>query len=67
MTAPQPKSGILDIEAYVGGASKIAGVDRVIKLSSNEGAFGPPPGAQAAFARLAGELLAHSPLRQGRP
>jgi histidinol-phosphate aminotransferase len=56
MSAPQPKPGILDIEAYVGGASKIAGVDRIIKLSSNEGALGASPRAVEAYRAVAGDL-----------
>ena len=36
--------------SYVGGESVLPGQNRVIKLSSNEGAFGPPPGAIAAAA-----------------
>ncbi len=43
--APIPRPDILALDAYVGGGSSLAGVERVIKLSSNEGAFGPPPGA----------------------
>jgi histidinol-phosphate aminotransferase len=38
------------IAPYVGGESSIPGVARIIKLSSNEGAFGPPPAARAAIA-----------------
>lgn len=53
---PQPREGILGIAPYVGGESKVAGQNRTIKLSSNEGAFGVPPGAQAAYAALAGEV-----------
>jgi histidinol-phosphate aminotransferase len=53
---PQPREGILGIAPYVGGESKAAGPNRTIKLSSNEGAFGVPPGARAAYAALAGEL-----------
>jgi histidinol-phosphate aminotransferase len=56
MTRPVPRAEVLRIEAYVGGESKLPGVNRIIKLSSNEGPFGPAPGAQAAFARVAGEL-----------
>jgi histidinol-phosphate aminotransferase len=56
MILPQPKPGILDIEAYVGGASKIAGVERVIKLSSNEGALGPSPRAVEAYRAVAAEM-----------
>ena len=50
-----PRPSILSVEPYVGGESKVPGVNRVIKLSSNEGAFGPPPGAIAAIADAAKE------------
>jgi histidinol-phosphate aminotransferase len=53
MTAPSPRPEILTIHPYVGGESTIAGANRTIKLSSNEGAFGVPPGAQAAIAAAA--------------
>ena len=53
--SPRPRAGILQIAPYVGGESTIPGVNRICKLSSNEGAFGVPPGAQAAYSRLAGE------------
>ena len=56
MSALLPRPSILSIEPYVGGESKIPGVNRIIKLSSNEGAFGVPPGVQAAYAKLATEL-----------
>lgn len=56
MTAPAPRPEILSIKPYVGGLSTLDGVNRTIKLSSNEGAFGPPPAAAAAFQRMAGEL-----------
>ena len=56
MTAPGPRPEILRISPYIGGESTIPGVNRTVKLSSNEGAFGVPPGAQAAFTRMAGEL-----------
>jgi histidinol-phosphate aminotransferase len=56
MTAPRPRDDVMKIHAYVGGESKIPGVNRIIKLSSNEGAFGPPQAAQAAFARVAAEI-----------
>jgi histidinol-phosphate aminotransferase len=51
----QPRPSILSIEPYVGGESKIPGVNRIIKLSSNEGAFGPPPGAIEAIRAAATE------------
>ena len=56
MTALLPRPSILTIEPYVGGESKIPGVNRIIKLSSNEGAFGVPPGAQAAYLAQAADL-----------
>jgi len=49
----RPRPEILGIAAYVGGESSIAGANRVIKLSSNEGAFGA---AQAAFAAAAADM-----------
>lgn len=54
--APRPRPEILDIAAYVAGESQLPGVNRILKLSSNEGAFGPPPGARAALARAAEEM-----------
>jgi histidinol-phosphate aminotransferase len=56
MAAPRPRPEILTIKPYVGGESNVEGVNRVTKLSSNEGAFGVPPGAVAAYQALAGEL-----------
>ncbi|MSO97191.1 MAG: histidinol-phosphate transaminase [Rhodospirillaceae bacterium] len=50
MTLPQPRPGVMDIPLYEGGKSRIQGVSRVIKLSSNEAALGPSPLALAAFA-----------------
>lgn len=44
---PQPK--ILDIELYVGGKGHLAGIENVVKLSSNENPHGPSPKAKAAF------------------
>jgi histidinol-phosphate aminotransferase len=56
MSGPIPRPSILTIEPYVAGESKLAGINRVIKLSSNEGAFGPPPGAVAASEAAARDL-----------
>jgi histidinol-phosphate aminotransferase len=56
MPTPQPRPTILSIEPYVGGESKIPGVNRIIKLSSNEGAFGVPPSARAAMVEAAAEM-----------
>lgn len=55
-TSPTPRAEVLRIAAYVAGEAKIGGANRVVKLSSNEGAFGPPPSASAAYARIAAEL-----------
>jgi len=52
----KPRPDILKIHPYTPGISKIAGVDRIVKLSSNEGAFGPPPGIVPAIAALSGTL-----------
>jgi histidinol-phosphate aminotransferase len=51
-----PRPGILEIEPYVGGESRIEGGARIIKLSSNEGALGPSPSAVAAYREAAAEL-----------
>lgn len=48
-SGPQPRDAVYSVEPYIGGESKLGGVDRVIKLSSNEGAFGVPPGAVDAM------------------
>ena len=55
-SGPQPRAAVLAIHAYVAGEAKLPGVNRIIKLSSNEGAFGPPPAAQAAYAKLAADI-----------
>ncbi|CAO3356850.1 histidinol-phosphate transaminase [Azospirillum melinis] len=48
---PQPRPGILDIAAYVGGEHQ-----GHIRLASNEGALGPSPKAMEAYAAAAGTL-----------
>jgi len=52
----QPRPSILKVSPYVGGEAELAGVNQVVKLSSNEGAFGPPAAAIAAARQAAGEL-----------
>lgn len=52
--APQP--GIMEISLYEGGASKVAGVENVVKLSSNENPFGPSDKAREAVIRAAHAL-----------
>mgnify|MGYP000150259629 FL=1 len=56
MSNPVPRPGIMGIDPYVGGESSLNGRDKVIKLSSNESAFGPSPKAAAAYNDAAGEL-----------
>ncbi len=56
MSSPIPKPGILDISPYMGGESEIEGVQRVIKLASNEGALGPSPKAMEAYRQEAETL-----------
>ena len=53
---PSPRPGILEVEPYIGGESAIEGMPRVVKLSSNENAFGPSPKAMAAYARFAPQI-----------
>jgi histidinol-phosphate aminotransferase len=58
--APQPKSGIETIHAYVPGKSGPK-TGKVYKLSSNESPLGPSPLAIAAYAAKANEGLARYP------
>src|SRR5271166_6406430 len=53
---PQPRPEILAIEAYVPGKSRVAGVSKIHKLSSNESPLGPSPKAVEAFRRSASDL-----------
>src|SRR5918911_3536299 len=55
-SGPVPGPGILDIAPYVGGESKLAGVERPIRLASNESALGPSPKAIAAYRAWADEI-----------
>jgi histidinol-phosphate aminotransferase len=59
-TRPQPRHGVLDIEAYVPGKSSAPGVAKVHKLSSNETPLGPSPQAVAAY-NAVGAHLEHYP------
>ncbi len=59
-TLPTPRPGPLRIAPYVGGKASIGGVNRVVKLSSNENPYGASPAAIAAF-REAGDTLALYP------
>jgi len=53
---PEPRPGVLSIEAYIPGKSTAPGVEKIYKLSSNETPFGPSPKAIAAFKDIAGHL-----------
>ena len=53
---PVPRPGILDIAAYAGGESSLPGVNRVIRLASNENPLGPSAKAVEAYRALAPEL-----------
>ena len=56
MSGPRPRPEVLRVQPYVGGEDKTPGVNRVVKLSSNEGAFGPPPAARDALALVAAQM-----------
>ena len=56
MTSPNVQPGIMNISPYIGGETKITGIERIIKLSSNESALGPSPLAISAYNNLAHEL-----------
>jgi histidinol-phosphate aminotransferase len=53
---PQPRPEILAIDPYVPGKSRVAGVEKVHKLSSNESPLGPSPKAIEAVRALADKL-----------
>jgi len=53
---PQPRPGVLEIEAYVPGKSTAPGVAKVYKLSSNETPLGPSPRAVAAYQAVGAHL-----------
>ena len=55
-TRPEPKPGILDIQAYVPGKATVDGVADPVKLSSNENILGSSPAAREAF-RAAADTL----------
>ncbi|MEQ1652480.1 MAG: histidinol-phosphate transaminase [Hyphomicrobium sp.] len=56
LSGPAARPGILDIEAYVPGESKVPGGIKPAKLSSNETPLGPSPKAIETFKATAGEL-----------
>jgi histidinol-phosphate aminotransferase len=59
--APQPQPGIMEIELYQGGASRLAGRDDVLKLSSNENPHGAPISAIEAARVAVGSMHLYPP------
>ena len=55
-TRPQPRPGVLDIQAYVPGKSDAPGVAKVFKLSSNETPMGASASTIAAYRTVAEHL-----------
>jgi len=53
---PQPRPGVLKIQAYVPGKSSAPGVAKVFKLSSNETPLGASPKALAAYNAVGQQL-----------
>ncbi len=53
---PRPRPGILELAPYVGGESKVAGANRVVRLASNENPLGASPAALEAYRAAGGEL-----------
>jgi len=56
MTKIAPQPGIMEIALYQGGASSLAGMSNVLKLSSNENPLGAPDPAREAVARSVHDL-----------
>jgi histidinol-phosphate aminotransferase len=56
LTRPEPRPGVLKIEAYVPGKSAAPAGVKLHKLSSNETPLGASPRAKAAYAELAAKL-----------
>ena len=59
--SPTPRPGVLDIDAYVPGASQVPGGLKPIKLSSNETPLGPSPQAMDAFSAAGAKGLERYP------
>lgn len=56
MSEPVARPEIFSVASYVGGEAKLPGWETPLKLSSNEGAFGPPPMAIAAMQACAARV-----------
>lgn len=55
-TRPEPRAGVLAIDAYVSGKSTAPGAAKVFKLSSNETPLGPSPAAIKAYQTIGTHL-----------
>tara|TARA_B100000029_G_scaffold74269_1_gene66184 strand:- start:689 stop:2050 length:1362 start_codon:yes stop_codon:yes gene_type:complete len=51
-----PKRGVDSIKLYTGGVSKVKGIEKIIKLSSNESPFGPSKKAVDAYEKSSSNL-----------
>ncbi len=51
-----PRPGILEVAPYVGGEASVPGVNRVVRLASNENPLGASPRAAAAYSALKDDL-----------
>jgi len=56
VSKPEARPEVFAVESYVGGESKLPGFEKPLKLSSNEGAFGAPPGALQALGEAGTKL-----------
>ena len=56
---PAARTEIMAIDAYVPGKSRVAGLSKVYKLSSNESPLGPSPKAIEAFQAAARDLAVY--------
>lgn len=56
MNKPIARPEIFSVSPYVGGEAKLPGYESPLKLSSNEGAFGPPPSAVQALNEAATQM-----------
>lgn len=56
MNALFPRSGILDIQPYKPGDSRVPGYDNPVKLASNESPLGPSPKVATAINNALGKL-----------
>ncbi|KKJ77843.1 histidinol-phosphate aminotransferase [Kiloniella litopenaei] len=54
--ALKPQPGIMDVSPYVGGESKVEGVDRICRLASNENPLGASDAAKKAYLAIAEDL-----------